>query len=150
MVGRRRFLGTLGATAVAVAAVGTIGQELPIGVQLSSAGLGPRARFGRCEVLSLESTPDGAVCVRLMDSARRPFEVLLLGHDDRTPGVARAGSLAVFMKNNGDGTTATVEEHGLAAMALAHRLARAEAAGAKLPALPTLVERSATPGIAAA
>ena len=46
------------------------------------------------------------------------------------------------MRNRGRGVTATVEEHGLAAMALAAHLAHREAAGATLPSLPTLNERT--------
>jgi len=164
MLGRRKFLGTVGVTAVAVAAARTLGgsggrgtggkaargqrkgrapQARLVDVQLENAGVRAKARFGTCEVLGVESTPDRGVGVRLADSAGQPFEVLLLGHDRRTPGVARAGSLSVYMKNKGDGATATVEEHGLAAMALARHLARREAAGTKLPALPTLTQRLA-------
>lgn len=154
MLGRRKFLGTVGATAVAVASARKLGRAgaatsgaagrppAPELDPLASAGLRPKARFGNCEVLSLERTQDGAVGVRLADTAGRPFEIELLGHDPHTPGVARAGSLAVYMNNKGRGSTATVEEHGLAAMALARHLARREAAGAKLPLLPTLSERS--------
>jgi hypothetical protein len=157
MLGRRKFLGNVGATAAVVAAASslgeiggpdatttasTVGEEAREAKALAGAGVGPKARFGTCEVLSLESTPDGAVSVRLADSAGQPFEVELLGYDPHTPGVARAGSLGVYMNNRGRGTTATIEEHGLAAMALARHLARGEAAGAKLPVLPRLSERS--------
>jgi hypothetical protein len=93
-------------------------------------------------VLHLESKEDGSVSVRLADSAGRPFDIELLGYDARTPGVARAGSLGVYLNNKGRGSTATVEEHGLAAMALARHLTRREASGARLPVLPTLAERS--------
>jgi len=165
MLGRRKFLGTVGATAVALgawrkfgrptgfaagsglgqraagaAAAGTA-NELKL---LAGAGLRAQARFGTCEVVSLERADDGAVSVRLADTAGQRFEVELLGHDPLTPGVARAGSLAVYMNNRGRGTTATVEEHGLAAMALARHLG---ASGARLPVLPTLSQRAINAGV---
>jgi hypothetical protein len=161
MLGRRKFLGNVGATAAVVAAASSLGElggqdaattlsasavgGLPgEGKPLAGTGIQPKARFGTCEVLSLESTEDGAVAVRLADSSGQPFEVELLGYDPNTPGVARAGSLAVYMNNRGRGTAATIEEHGLAAMAIARHLAQGEAAGAKLPVLPRLLERSTT------
>jgi hypothetical protein len=145
MLGRRNFLGTVGATAAVLAAARTLGGPGGSGAgtePLAAAGVHPKARFGACEVLSLENTQDGAVSVRLADSAGQPFEVELLGYDSRTPGVARAGSLGVYLNNKGRGSTATIEEHGLAAMALASHLARRQVLGAKLPVLPTLAERS--------
>jgi hypothetical protein len=148
MLGRRKFLGTVGATATVLAAARTLsepgggsGGAGTVSEPLAAAGVLPRARFGACEVVSLESMKDGAVSVRFADSAGRPFEVELLGYDSRTPGVARAGSLGVYLNNKGRGSTATIEEHGLAAMALARHLARRQASGAKLPVLPTLAER---------
>jgi hypothetical protein len=145
MLGRRNFLGTVGATAAVLAAARTLGGAGRTGAgtePLAAAGVHPKARFGACEVVSLENTKDGAVSVRLADSAGQPFEVELLGYDSRTPGVARAGSLGVYLNNKGRGSTATIEEHGLAAMALASHLARRQVLGAKLPVLPTLAERS--------
>jgi hypothetical protein len=158
MLGRRNFLGTVGATAVALGALRTFADKggvasttpgvsgaaakVPEVELLASAGLRPHARFGTCEVLSVERTSDGAVGVRLADKAGQPFDLELLGHDARTPGVARAGSLGIYMNNKGRGSTATVEEHGLAAMALARHLAGHEAAGVTLPVLPTLAGRA--------
>jgi len=158
MLGRRKFLGNVGATAAVVAAASslgelggqdaattttsTVGEEPGEGNLLVGTGIRPKARFGTCEVLSLETTRDGVVGVRLADSTGQPFEIELLGYDPRTPGVARAGSLGVYMNNRGQGSTGTIEEHGLAAMALAGHLARREASGVRLPVLPTLAERS--------
>ena len=152
MLGRRRFLGTVGATTVALAAARTLrGVEgtTPSTTSptrdvnpLVGTGVRPKARFGTCEVLSLETMRDSAVGVRLADSTGQPFEIELLGYDPRTPGGARAGSLGVYMNNRGQGSTGTIEEHGLAAMALARHLARREASGVRLPVLPTLAERS--------
>jgi hypothetical protein len=149
MLGRRKFLGGVGATAVALSAVSASAQHVgldkaptPTAGDEAGGGVDPKGHFGNCKVLGLESTEDGAVSVRLADSAGQPFEIELLGYDPRTPGVARAGSLGVYMNNRGRGTAATIEEHGLAAMALARHLARSEAAGARLPVLPNLSERS--------
>jgi len=145
MLGRRKFLGSVGATAAVLAAARSLGGQGGGGTAtepLAGAGIHPKARFGACEVLSLENMKDGAVSVRFADSAGRPFEVELLGYDSRTPGVARAGSLGVYLNNKGRGSTATIEEHGLAAMALARHLAGRQASGARLPDLPTLAERS--------
>jgi hypothetical protein len=160
MVGRRRFLGTVGVTAVALGAWRSLGGTARIAGStvgaggtaataselelLARVGVQPKARFGTCEVLTLERTDDGAVGMGFADKAGQRFEVELLGHDARTPGVARAGSLGVYMNNKGRGSTATIEEHGLAAMALARHLAGHEAAGARLPVLPTLAQRSSS------
>jgi hypothetical protein len=151
MLGRRELLGTVGVAAVAVGAFRTLG-KVGVGAHpehlLAGAGVGPRARFGTCQVVHVERTPDGAVAVQLADGAGQRFELELLGHDPRAPGVARAGSLGVYMNNRGEGTTPTIEEHGLAAMHLAHHLARREASGAMLPVLPALLERLTSAGSA--
>ena len=77
----------------------------------------------------------------LTAAERASFTVDVLRHDPASPGVARAGSLAVYMKV-GHGRQVTHEAHGLAAMALASTLAQREAAGAPVPALLTLEERA--------
>jgi hypothetical protein len=109
---------------------------------LERAGVKAGAVFGACSVTAVTARDDGAVAVALADTSGRSFEVELLGHDPHTPGVAHAGSLAVYLNNQGRGVTATVEEHGLAAMALGAHLAHREAAGVTLPALPTLSQRA--------
>jgi hypothetical protein len=145
MVGRRTFLGGVGAAAAAVGAArllqtkaGSAGSESPLG----SAGVVPGAAFGTCTVLDATQRDDGAIAVRMLGSDGRRFELEFLGHDARTPGVARGGSLGVYVNNHGRGDTATDEEHGLAAMALAAHLGRFEAAGGALPLLPTMAERA--------
>jgi hypothetical protein len=156
MLGRRKFLGTVGVVAGAVAAFGVLGKMGSSGIGQSSsledllraAGVHPQARFGTCRVVQVERTSDGSLGLTLADRAGQRFELELLGHDANAPGVAGAGSLAVYVKNQGHGTTATVEEHGLAAMALARHLARHEAGGARLPVLPTLSARRAGAGSA--
>ena len=109
---------------------------------LAGAGVHAGAKFGTCTVIGVARMEDGAIGVSLSGTDGRRFELEILGHDARTPGVARAGSLSVYVNNRGRGDTRTEEEHGLAAMALAAHLARRETAGESLPALPTLAERS--------
>jgi len=155
MLGRRKFLGTVGGAAATAAAFGVLGTMGASGIGQSSqedllraAGVHPQARFGTCRVVQVERTSDGSLGLTLANRAGQRFELELLGHDASAPGVAGAGSLAVYVKNQGHGATATVEEHGLAAMALARHLARHEAGGARLPVLPTLSERRAGAGSA--
>ena len=172
MQGRRKFLGAVGATAVAVGAWRKFGRpaaqaaatRASLGASagskatgaasgdslemLAEAGVRVGARFRTCEVMSVTRTEDGAVAVQLADAAGRRFEVELLGRDPLTPGVAHAGPLGVYMNNRGRGTKATVEEHGLAAMTLAGRLAQRAASGSSLPELPTLSQRSMASALA--
>jgi hypothetical protein len=162
MLGRRGFLGGVGAAAAGVAVAklrdpaapaskaGAASASLPGQgtAEVSRAGaldaLGVTAgtKLHTCTVVQAATTDDGAIAVTMTASGGDRFDVELLGHDAQTPGVAQAGSLAVYMHNRGRGVTATVEEHGLAAMALAAHLASREAAGATLPSLPTLNERT--------
>jgi len=106
------------------------------------AGIETGDRFASCVVTGLGPTAMGAIPIRLRDPRGRSFTVDLLRHDPETPGVARAGSLDAFVSNDGDGISATEEEHGLAAMAIAARLSAREAAGAVAPPLLTLRERA--------
>lgn len=79
--------------------------------------VGPMARGGR--VLLLRGESDGA-------EGRFELEVLLGDPNGPTP-PGRSGHFAVFVRNSGNGSTATVEDHGLAAMTLASHLAAHEA-----------------------
>jgi hypothetical protein len=161
MVGRRSVLVGLGALGGvgAAAAVGAgpllganarSGASLDSPLELAGVGVGPGATFASCTVQSVARSDDGAILVSMTGADGRQFELELLGHDARTPGVARAGSLAVYVNNQGRGDTATDEAHGLAAMALARHLAGHEAAGGVLPLAPTMAERAAHGGIARA
>jgi len=95
-------------------------------------------RVGRCVVVSVGPIEAGAIPVVLKAPDGSVFGLDILRHDPLAPGVSRAGSLAVFLKNGGSGRTASVEEHGLAAMALGKWLARREAMGRPVPPLLTL------------
>jgi hypothetical protein len=85
---------------------------------------------------------NGGVTVTLRARDGSTFHVDVLEHDAAAPGVARAGSLAVYVENGGAGGTATDEEQGLGAMALARVLARREAAGMRVPVLLTIRQRA--------
>jgi hypothetical protein len=165
MLDRRGFLGGVAVAAAAAAAGGaarllgapaiqsaragqpTLAQSpLPASAPepelLIAADVRRGATFGRCTVQSVAATEDGAVAVYMRDTGGRIFEIELLAHDEHTPGVAQAGSLGVYLRNQGTGDKATNEEHGLAAMAFAGHLRQRQAAGAQMPPLPTLARRS--------
>jgi hypothetical protein len=148
-VGRREALRAL-LTALPVAAVAGSGAALAPQAPSPPSGLPPRpfddlpgAKVGRCTVVRVDPVLAGGVPVTLASADGAEFRVDVLRHDPETPGVARAGSLAVFMNNGGSGDKATIEEHGLGAMALAALLAQREAAGSPVPALATLRHRAA-------
>jgi hypothetical protein len=103
--------------------------------------LRPGLRLGRCVVVKVEAVTAGAVPVILRAPGGEQFAVDILRHDRTTPGVSHGGRLAVYLNNNGSGRTASVEDHGLGAMALARWLALREAGGHPVPALLTLRQR---------
>jgi len=146
MLGRRELFGAIGVAAVGVGssrrALGAAVKAQGPDVLLKRAGVAPGAFFGSCKVIDVGHDAQGAVSVGLQGRDGRRFVLEVLGHDPGTPGVASAGRLAVYVNNRGTGDTATDEEHGLAAMALARHLGQREAAGVELPVLPTLSERS--------
>lgn len=101
----------------------------------------PGTRLGPCTFVRVQPVEQGGVPVVLRDPHGRDFVVEVHRHDARAPGVARAGSLAVYLRNGGDGATRTEETHGLGAMALASRLEARERAGGCVPRLASIVER---------
>jgi hypothetical protein len=80
------------------------------------------------------------VLLRAPDGSQ--FSVDILRYDRKSPGVARGGRLAVYLNNGGRGDKASVEQHGLGAMALAAWLSRREARGCPVPSLLTLRKRA--------
>jgi hypothetical protein len=98
--------------------------------------------FATCTLKVVGDVEHGTVPVQFVDGQGQSFTVDVLRHDPSSPGVARAGSLGVYMKV-GRGQRATREDHGLAAMALAAELARRELEGRRVPTLLTLSERAA-------
>ena len=140
MLRRRELLG-LGVAAVSVTAARKLAAATHEDGPLDALGVHAGAQFGGCSVRAVDRLADGAVRVSMV-GAGGPFYVEVLAHDPRFPAVASAGSVAVYVLNDGAGRTRTVEEHGLAAMELASHLARAAAAGGRLPALPSMGDRS--------
>jgi hypothetical protein len=71
----------------------------------------------------------GAASVVVVDAAQRKFQLDICARDEREPrgGPAQTEHFEVFLANGGDGETATFEEHGLAAMALAEVIRHNEA-----------------------
>lgn len=106
----------------------------------------PGTRIGRWTVRAVHGVRMGAIPVVLASEEGEEFQVDVLRRDN-APGapaaVGQARTLSVFVVNGGSGSTATLEEQGLGAMALAEALARREDEGAAVPALLTLRERTA-------
>jgi hypothetical protein len=78
----------------------------------------------------------------MLDSDARVFHLELMAHDDRAPGIARAGDVGVYVYNHGDGRKLTDEEQGVAALELARHLRERQAAGAQMPRLASVGGRS--------
>jgi len=108
--------------------------------------LGAGAEIGTCRIVAVYDVSFGAIPVVLEDTAGRRFQVDVLrsGALDAGAPVASTRSLALFLSNRGDGERPTLEEQGLAAMALARALDAREATGARAPALLTFAERRRT------
>lgn len=98
-------------------------------------------RLGPCTLVRVLPVERGGVPVVLRDPRGHDFVVEVHRHEPQAPGIARAGSLAVYLRNGGDGATRTDETHGLGAMALASRLDARERAGGRVPRLASIVER---------
>lgn len=144
---RREVLGAIGAAVAtglvgrrAEGAAGVVGAPtLPILTDLA-----PGTALGPCRLARVMPIERGGVPVVLVDPRGREVVVEVHRHDDRAAApspLARAGSLAVYLRNGGDGATRTDESHGLGAMALAQRLVARERAGARVPKLASILER---------
>jgi hypothetical protein len=140
---RRDVLKGLGLAVTAVVAFGGVKlTRLATGGEVRHAlAIAPGTVFGTCTLVRVDKQVRGAVPMLLATANGQTFGVEVMRFDPRMPGVARAGSLAVYVSNGGGGATRTDEEHGLAAMALAAEIARREARGMDVPALSTMRER---------
>ncbi len=140
---RRDVLKTLGLAAAAVATLGGVGGVGGTSAHVEGGVLAMKegARFGTCTLLRVDPQERGAVRMLLAGADERTFTVEVMRFDPQVPGVARAGSLALYVSNGGGGAAATDEEHGLGAMALAAEIAKREAAGMHVPQLSTMSER---------
>src|SRR5206468_2044916 len=90
------------------------------------------ARLERWTIVDVQRVASGGIAVTMATEDGEPFQVDVLRRDDGAPGVAQTRSLSLYLVNGGNGRVASVEEHGLGAMALAAWLDAREAAGAPL------------------
>jgi hypothetical protein len=156
---RRRFL-TVGAFAVAAGAGvfayrggrrPSLGRPLravaPAAPQEQSIALFGELRAGaqldRWSIVDVERVAAGGIVVTMATQTGERFQVDVLKRDDAALGVAQTRSLSLYLVNGGDGRLASVEEHGLGAMALGAWLDARETSGAEVPQLLTLRERAA-------
>jgi hypothetical protein len=133
------LVGYLGGGLCAVPLVGSVlgaaaDMATPAPVAAPHGLLAPLAvgsRFARWTVASISPLERGAVTVGVRGDDGHAFRLEILARDTsplapRAPGVTER--FAVHVANGGDGWLPTVEEQGLAAMALASILARSEQA----------------------
>jgi hypothetical protein len=115
--------------------------------QLPKLKIAEGATFAGCTVVHVGRADNGAIPITLETATGERGGVDVMRHDASVPGVARAGSLEVYVWNHGNGATPTNEEIGLGAMALAAHLATREARGETMPELKTITERGSVPGM---
>ncbi len=80
------------------------------------------SRLNRWTVEQILPVKDGAASVVLRDGKGESFQLDICARDDAASapvGPGRSERFQVFLANSGDGSKATFEDHGLAAMALA-------------------------------
>lgn len=102
--------------------------------------------LGSYRVVSVGPIDRGGIPLVMTTAAGVSFRVDVLRVDpaDGGAGIGAVGSVSVYLRNGGDGRTATDEEQGLGAMAAAEELLRRERAGWRPPsALLTRGEREA-------
>ena len=106
-------------------------------------GLRGGTRLGPYVVEAVHGLLLGAIPVVLRGADQERFQLDVLRRGT-TSGVGNSAGLSVFLVNKGNGSQRSVNDHGLAAVALAALLAKREAAGAEAPAaLLTLEQRAA-------
>jgi hypothetical protein len=137
---RRDFLQGSSAVAAAAALVSTPSIAKAAGAPARSS-FEPDQPLGPCRLVRVLPIDQGALPFELEDPSGHRFVVEVHRRDTSVSGIRPAGSLDVFLRNGGSGTTPTDETHGLAAMALASLLAKREAEGRPIPELATIVER---------
>jgi hypothetical protein len=115
-------------------------------VQAFFGPLQPGSSVDRWQIVAIRGVQMGAIAVVMATAAGARFQLDVLRRDRAAgapAGVGNSPSLSVFVSNRAQGNTATDEEQGLGAMALADALAQRESEGATVPALLTLGERTA-------
>lgn len=85
--------------------------------------------LGRWSIERVLPVESGAASVVVVDAEGLRFQLDICARDEAEPrsGPAQTEHFEVFLANGGDGDTATFEEHGLAAMALAEVIRHNEA-----------------------
>lgn len=142
---RRKFL--WGSSALATAAALVSSPRIARATEASSrrSSFEPGQAVGPCRLVRVLPVEQGALPFELENPSGHRFIVEVHRRipeaDAGVRGIRPAGSLDVFLRNGGTGTTPTNETHGLAAMALASHLARREAEGRPVPELSTIAER---------
>lgn len=129
-----------------LAIVGGLGlwrwRRVPAGIS-EFAGLVPGQHVGRWTIVAVHAVHLGAVPIVVANADGSRFQIDVMARDPDGPGgVARTDRFDLFIANHGDGQTATQEEQGLGAMALAEVL-RAHEARAEVPTLLTMHQRAA-------
>lgn len=104
------------------------------------ADLRPGTQINQWTVESVHPVHLGGVPVVLSSANGHRFQVDVLKRDSSISGVADTHEFSVFISNSGNGSTATREEDGLGAMALARELLRMEGTR-QAPELLTIRER---------
>ncbi len=105
-------------------------------------GLQIGSRIERWTIVAILDPSHGGIPVVMATATGERFRVDVLRRDDAALGVANTSQLSLYLCNQGRGTLATEEEHGLGAMALARALEKTEKTAAQLPRLLTLRERN--------
>ena len=134
-VSRRLFVGMLGSSVLAVPAL-----QSALGFHSPSPAAGvaeallhplrPGARLARWTLVSIEPFTRGGLGVILEAAPDHLFRLEILARD-RSPMAVRPPAetehFAIFVQNGGDGWSPTIEEQGIAAMAVATLIRRNEA-----------------------
>ncbi len=140
-ISRRCMVGVMGA----VGAAGVLGGEASAFAQGADLvdPIRVGSRFGRWKVVAIHEVQDGALRVEVAGEDEHVFVVEILARDPSPMAPqppAATEDLALYVRNGGDGWAPTVEEQGLAAMALAQLLA-SQGRGAAIAGLLTHGER---------
>jgi hypothetical protein len=105
----------------------------------------PGHGFADCHLIAVCRVNAGGVPFVLATPDGQPFQIDVLRKDARgsSEAIATTDELAVYLLNEGSGTSATHEQRGLAAMALSRALQQQGTRSASIPGLLTLAERHA-------
>lgn len=107
--------------------------------------IAPGAKLGDYEVAAVEPMHRGGIPIEMRASSGATFVADVLRHDptELTRAIGVTSAVAVYLRNGGNGATATDEVAGLGAMALASALERRVREGASVPTdLLTMSERA--------